>query len=240
MKRAIAAISVILLALGLIYVAMLLPPMGGLNNPTAVNVIPRYLERGVEEAGAENIVTGIILNYRGYDTMGEVTVIFSALAAVLAIVSREKKHHVQNQNNNATELSLATRATVRFLVPFILLFSVYTILHGDICPGGGFQGGAVIGASFIIFTTVFGLTESLRRIPAKMRISLEGTAVIGFFVVAFIGIIAGTNFLAYLLPGVTPAAQPVIRTLMFLLIEVGIGVGGAVIFTSILFALLKE
>ncbi len=240
MKRAITIASIALLAAGLVFIALMLPPMGEADSPTATNVIPRYLERGVEEAGADNIITGIILNYRGYDTMGEVTVIFSALAAVLAIVSRERLGNARGKDDEKTPPSPAIQATVRVLVPFILLFSVYTILHGDISPGGGFQGGAVIGASFIIFTTVFGLAESLRRIPAKLRVPLEGAAPITFFVIGLAGILVGASFLTYVLPGVSPATQPVIRTIMLLIIETGIGTGGAIIFTSILFALLKE
>ncbi len=241
MKNFVAMLFIGVLAVLLLYVVTLLPPMGNKDNPTNLNVIPRYLEHGEREAGTENIVTGILLNYRGYDTMGEVTVIFSALVAVLAVVSRGKKKalyaYVDRSN---VKSSVIVRVAVRFLVPFIILFSIYTILHGDVLPGGGFQGGAVIGASLIIFTIVFGLRESTRRIPARLRIPLEGSAVMTFFVIGILGIIGGANFLTYILPQVSAQIQPAVRTWMLLIMEVGIGVGGAMIFISILFALLRE
>lgn len=61
-----------------------MPPFGSPDNP-AVNEIPaRYLERGVEETGAVNITASVIADYRAYDTLGEVTVLFTAIAAVAA------------------------------------------------------------------------------------------------------------------------------------------------------------
>lgn len=240
MKRVITTVAVIILAIALMYAASFMPPMGNPDNPTARHVIPRYLEQGVEEAGAENIITGIILNYRGYDTNGEVTVIFAALLAVLAVLSREKRSYPAHTFTPAIKPSPAIVTTVRFMVPFIILFSIYTILHGDISPGGGFQGGAIIGGSLIAFTTVFGLDEALRRIPRRFRVLLEGSAVVMFIFVGLLGIALGANYLTFMLPGVPVNVQPVLRLIMLLFIEIGIGVGGAMIFTSILFALLKE
>ncbi|MFH0847072.1 MAG: hydrogen gas-evolving membrane-bound hydrogenase subunit E [Chloroflexota bacterium] len=238
MKRFITGFAILLLTGGLIYTVSLLPPMGEAVSPTRLNTIPRYLEHGVEEAGAENIITGIILNYRGYDTMGEVTVIFSALAAVLAVLGREKKSYPRH--SVSVSPTVATITTARFLVPFIILFSVYTILHGDVSPGGGFQGGAIIGASLVLFTTIFGFETAQSKIPRRLRVLLEGSAVIAFIFCGLLGLFAGTNFLTYILPGVPVTLQPVVRTVMLLLIEIGIGTGGAMIFTSIIFALLKE
>ena len=80
MKRAVAAIFLLGLVAILLYVVGSMPRMGDPDTPTATNVVPRYLELGEEETGAENAVTSVIINYRGYDTMGEVTVIFCALA----------------------------------------------------------------------------------------------------------------------------------------------------------------
>jgi multicomponent Na+:H+ antiporter subunit B len=241
LKKALAAVFIGLLVILLWYVVSQMPEMGDPGNPTNANTAPRYLQEGVEEGGAENIITGIILNYRGYDTMGEVSVIFSALAAVLAVVGRGKKKGQWAALDRAkVQPTYVIRSAVLFLVPMILLFSLYVMLHGDTSPGGGFQGGAVIGASLIIFTIIFGLTESIRRIPASFRIPLEGIAPFGFFTVGMVGILAGANFLTYILPPAAASVQPAVRTWMLEIIEIGIGVGGAIIFTSILFALLRE
>lgn len=239
MKNKLIAILISLLALALIYTATLLPPMGAPNNPSTQYIIPRYLEHGVEEAGGENIVTDVILNYRGYDTLGEVTVIFTALVAVLGVFSSKKKGSVF-RFNAPVDPSKIVSTTVILLVPFIMLFAIYTMLHGDVSPGGGFQGGAIIGASLIVFTTISGLPKSIIKIPDRFRISLEGTAPMIFILIGSIRLFFGVNFLTYMLPGIPLDGQAILRTTMFLLAEVAIGIGGAMIFTSILFTLLAE
>ncbi len=241
MKRLVSLLFIGALAILLLYVVSNMPGMGEDDVPTRQNVIPRYLERAESETGTENVITGVILNYRGYDTMGEVTVIFTGLAAVIAILGRERR----GKNYAYTDLSevassVIVRIAIVFLAPLILLFSFYTILHGDVSPGGGFQGGAIIGASLIIFTTIFGLWESTSRIPQKLRFPLEGAALLSFFTVGVIGIIGGGNFLTYMLPRLATSLQPAVRTWLTLLVEIGIGVGGAMVFISILFALLRE
>jgi len=66
-----------------------MPAFGSPDAPAYTHVVPRYLERCVEETGVGNIVTAIVVYYRGYDTFGEVTVIFTAGTAVIALLGRE-------------------------------------------------------------------------------------------------------------------------------------------------------
>ncbi len=61
-----------------------MPVFGALDNPAFNEVPRRYLEQGVEETGAVNIVSSVIIDYRAFDTMGEATVLFVAIAAVIA------------------------------------------------------------------------------------------------------------------------------------------------------------
>ncbi|MEW5783881.1 MAG: hydrogen gas-evolving membrane-bound hydrogenase subunit E [Bacillota bacterium] len=61
-----------------------MPPFGEPGNPDYNEIPQRFLERGVTETGAVNVVSGIILDYRAFDTFGEVTVLFTAIAAVVA------------------------------------------------------------------------------------------------------------------------------------------------------------
>jgi multicomponent Na+:H+ antiporter subunit B len=241
MKRILALVFMAALLVLLLYVVASLPPMGDAENPTATHVIPRYLEDAAEETHAQNVVTGIILNYRGYDTMGEVTVIFCALAAVLAVLGREKRGKIYAYvDRSGVKSSVIVKTMVRFLVPFIILFSIYTILHGELSPGGGFQGGAIVGGSMIIFTTIFGLYESSERIPQKLRVPLEGAAVITFFVVGVLGLVGGGNFLTYAWPNIAESLQPSVVVWLTVLVEIGIGLGGAMVFTSILFSMIRE
>jgi multicomponent Na+:H+ antiporter subunit B len=65
-----------------------LPPWADPDQPASVHVSPRYIERGVEETGVPNIVTAGLADYRGYDTLFETAVIFTAGVAVLMILRR--------------------------------------------------------------------------------------------------------------------------------------------------------
>lgn len=241
MKRALSLAFIAALAVLLLYVVANMPEMGDPESPTRTHVVPRYLEKAEEETRCSNAITGIILNYRGYDTMGEVTVIFCALAAVLAVLGREKGGRMRSYvDRSAVGPSAIVRTMVRFVVPFTLLFSAYTIMHGELSPGGGFQGGAVVGASAIVFTTIFGLWEASRRIPLKLRSALEGSAVIAFFIVGALGLIGGGNFLTYAWPDIAANLRPAVVLWLTVFVEIGIGLGGAMVFISILFAMIRE
>ena len=93
MRRTLTLALLVLASVPLLYAVAQLPPVGSVQNPTYTHVASHYLEKGSEETGCENIVTAIILNYRGYDTHGEVTVIFTAMMAVFGVllVSRTAK-----------------------------------------------------------------------------------------------------------------------------------------------------
>lgn len=241
MRRAALLLALAAIGLMLLYAVGKMPPMGNPGNPDKTHVAPRYLERGEEEAGAKNIVTGVILNYRGYDTMGEVTVIFSALCAVVAILDREKRGRSRSAlDASKVKPSVILRTVVRFSVPIILFFAIYMMLHGENSPGGGFQGGAIIGASVILFAIAFGLPRSTLRFNLKARVVLESSAMVAFLAMGFIGMGFGLNFLTYILPGLSPHNAETVRMLMLTVIEVGIGVGGGVIFTSIMLSMFRE
>ena len=78
--------AVILAGGALIYAAGGLPVFGDLDSPAARHVSPRYIEKGLSETGAHNLVTGVIVDYRGYDTLGETVVILTAGLACLLIL----------------------------------------------------------------------------------------------------------------------------------------------------------
>jgi multisubunit Na+/H+ antiporter MnhB subunit len=83
---------VLILILGYIMAGfvMQMPPIGSPDSPAYTHIIPRYLEKSVEETGATNIVTSILLDYRAYDTLGEATVLFTAALAILSLTGENE------------------------------------------------------------------------------------------------------------------------------------------------------
>ena len=154
-----------------------LPPFGAADNPYNNEVSTRYIEKGLEETGAVNMVTGMILDYRAFDTFGESTVLFTAACTVLILLKLNEhsdgkpsqawleaeyddRHH---EPKNDQILQMAAKV----LVPVILLFGVYIILNGHISPGGGFSGGAVMGAGLILYLNAFGFQKTERFFTYK-------------------------------------------------------------------------
>lgn len=68
-----------------------MPPTGDAQSPAALHVSPRYIEQGFEETGVPNMVTAVLADYRSFDTLGEVTVIFTGALAVMLILRTERK-----------------------------------------------------------------------------------------------------------------------------------------------------
>ncbi len=242
MKKAVALVFTCALAVLLLYVVALLPPMGDADNPTNRHVAPRYLEQGEQEAGTRNFVAAVILNYRAYDTMGEVAIFSAALAGIFAVlgVGRRRIGSAAFLDRSGVSFSVVSKTAAVLLIPLIILFSLYVIVYGMDLPGGGFQGGAAIGAGVMIATVAFGFRAAQSRITHSMRIMLEGTGISAFFLIGTAGVISGASFLTYALPPLSGELQTTVRTAMLLIVQFGIGIKVGVICTSILFALLRE
>ncbi|MBN42766.1 MAG: cation:proton antiporter [Alphaproteobacteria bacterium] len=78
----------------LVYGTLDLPPFGQPDNPQNLHVAPYYLENSIEETKSPNVVTAVLASYRGFDTLGEVAVIFSAGIGVLILLSRRRRREM--------------------------------------------------------------------------------------------------------------------------------------------------
>ena len=91
-RRPIAALLIVAATgAALLYATVDMPPFGAAGNPIHVNVAPRYINDSPEEIGIPNMVTSVLTNYRGYDTLGETTVIFTAGIGVLALLGGRRR-----------------------------------------------------------------------------------------------------------------------------------------------------
>ena len=146
-----------------------LPPVGAADNPASNEVAAKYIEDGLQDTGAVNIVTGMILDYRAFDTFGESNVLFIATCTVLILLRSDRKkdkrqsaaEQRREQHYEPKDDSILQRVTF-LLFPVIVIYGIYVILNGHISPGGGFSGGAIIGAGLILYANAFGF-EKLNR-----------------------------------------------------------------------------
>lgn len=170
------AVSV-LVCLAMIAVMLLtvsyLPPFGDPSNPANNEVPQRYIEQGVEETGVLNIVTAMILDYRAFDTFGEAAVLFMSVSAIVMILRREKEEVMQSILNTRPfepRKDQIFMMVAQYLIPCVLLFGIYIAVNGHLSPGGGFSGGALLGAGLILWSSALGF-ESTARFMTERRFS---------------------------------------------------------------------
>ncbi len=176
--KTIGLIIVVLAGGLLLYATRDFPPWGDPTAPASLHVSPRYLEKAIEETAVPNVVTAVLADYRGFDTMFETMVIFCAGIACFGLLrvfkgpaeNRYYRHiptgvtlHVldgrdipespdgfERIDTQWTPYDLIIKTVCRLLIPFVQLFALYVIAHGHHSPGGGFQGGVILGASIIL------------------------------------------------------------------------------------------
>jgi multicomponent Na+:H+ antiporter subunit B len=237
----------------LIYTAADFPAWSDPASPASTYLSPYFIEKTMEDTSVPNIVTAVLADYRGFDTMFETTVIFSAgvVCFFLLRISRREEPEARYYRHVLTGVTiqlkegykippsadfeqidafwtppdLIIKTVCRILIPFIQLFALYVIAHGHHSPGGGFQGGVILGASVILFAISHDLRTSVRRISEKL---------IGIFCAVGVLIYAGTgalclllklNFLDYsALAGLLHVDPVTARSHGILIVEIGVGI----------------
>ncbi len=90
---------------------------------------------------------------------------------------------------------LIVRNVSRMIIPFIQLYGLFVIFHGHISPGGGFPGGAILGASIVLYTLAFGAEKGHQKMPHSISKWLESGAIIFYMMIGMVGIFTGYVFL---------------------------------------------
>lgn len=125
------------------------------------------------------------------------------------------------------------------MIPFIQLFSLYVIFHGASGPGGGFQGGVIFGASFILYAVAFDMKRGEKRLPESVNTILSS---LGIFIFAGIGVLCvllSSGLAQYLNYGFLPFTSHFEknRALGIELVEIGIGITVMAIIASVFYDL---
>ena len=175
-------------------------------NPDSNEVSARYIERGLQETGAVNIVTGMILDYRAFDTFGESNVLFVATITVMILLrSAPGQEEEANQLVPGRE-DVILMKVAGLLVPVILIFGVYVILNGHLSPGGGFSGGTIIGAGLILYVNAFGFARIQRFFTERTYKTICFCALTFYCLAKSYSFFTGANHLESGIPLGTPGA----------------------------------
>ncbi len=203
-----AVVFCIGLASLLLYTVSYLPKTGAANRPANNEVPARYIEKGLQETGAVNIVTGMILDYRAFDTFGESNVLFVATVTVLILLHAKKNSKGEEEQENdrifEPKNDAILQAGARILVPVIILFGIYIVLNGHLSPGGGFSGGAVIGAGLILYLNAFGFRKTEKLFTEKVYKWVSFSALTTYCLAKSYSFFTGANHLESHIPLGTP------------------------------------
>lgn len=203
------AVIICLFLIGLLlYVVSYLPKTGNPTNPDNNVVAERYIEEGLTETGAMNIVSGMILTYRAFDTFGETNVLFIATCCVMVLLMVDdavlKRQEAKNDRRYEPKNDAILQGTAFILCPIIFIFGIYIILNGHLSPGGGFSGGAIIGAGLILYVSAYGFKKTQRFFNEHIYKIAKITALLMYGVIGSYFYFTGANGIDNHIPLGTP------------------------------------
>lgn len=177
------------------------------------------LLQAAEELGAANIVTSVVLGYRGIDTLGEIAILFTAATATSLVLSSMSDQSSSRADNSDGGTILASSASLFF--PLLVTVGLYIILHGHLTPGGGFQGGVILAAAFFLPL----LAVPGRGVNHSGLALVEGFSGATFILIGIIALFQGKAFLQPLFGHGEMGSLLSAGSLPLLYIAVGLKVG---------------
>lgn len=142
------------------------------------------------EEGVANAVTSVVVYFRGFDTLGEIAVLFIAALGIGLMLSAHSKV------SDKEESSFILKKASKLLFPVIMLFGVYVMVYGHLSPGGGFQGGVIIASAVLLLL----ISDQHFEVPHAVISALETFAGISYVLIGLIGLIVLDRFLGNFLP----------------------------------------
>ncbi len=251
----------------LFFISFDFPSWGDALSPASRHVSPYYIEHSLEDTSVPNIVTAVLADYRGFDTLFETAVIFSAGLACffLVRVSERQVPAARFYRHLATGITFRIEKggrlpegtgeferidslwvpydviigmTCRLVVPFIQLFALYVIAHGHHSPGGGFQGGVIFGAAIILFAISTNLRRTLKRMSERSSALLSSLGVLIYAGTGLLCLFMGAGFLNYrALAAILGVDQVAARSDGILIVESGVGIAVAAVMVWIYYNL---
>ncbi len=210
--------------------------IGSIENPETVAAY--YLDKSPNDLKVANTITAVVVNFRGFDTLGEVSVLFLAATGLASILYRkEEEEEEENIRHISHRLNLPSSSLVqtgaKILFPLIIVLGIYVFIHGHLTPGGGFQGGAIIATGFLLMLVSYKGFETNH----KVMVWLESLAGLGFVGVGVFGLVKYGSFLQN--TGWTGNLNDLISGGLIPLIYIFVGIKVATELTNILDILLN-
>ena len=188
---------------------------------------------GVMQRHALNVATAINFDYRGFDTLIEEYILFTAVAGVTLLFREQLRPHERIGRDPDVERPMAPPSDgigwlAYGLLPVGTMFEIYLAIHGQLTPGGGFQAGAIVASTFVLIYLGLGYTTMSRFMPREFADACESIGASGYALVGVATAIASGVFLTNVLRlGTTGSLLsagtiPVINLCVFLEVSFGL------------------
>lgn len=226
----IKKISLIVMLGGVLYLFI----QSMIELPEIYNAFGRdfFLNNGLNDTGSTNLVTGIYLDYRLFDSIFEAGILLVAVSGVMWI----SQHDIEEKNANfmidkykTPELFITFS---RLLYPIMLMFGLYVIINGHTSPGGGFQGGAIVATAILILYYI----DITKTIKVNKILTIEKFLFIGLVLISTISIFTkdGALFTNFMSVGATTELKSIYLMILNILIGAKVALGLVAIFTAFL------
>jgi multicomponent Na+:H+ antiporter subunit A len=178
------------------------------TSETAPRLRAYFAEFGPTLGHGRNIVNVILVDFRAFDTLAEITVLATAAIGVRALLGLSTSGNAGQERVHPVD-SPIFRTAARLLMPLLLLFAVFLLLRGHNEPGGGFVGGLIAAAAFALYAIAFGVQRAQQALLVK-PLTLLGAGLLIALLSGLPAVLRGRPFLSALwaagpLPLGTPA-----------------------------------
>jgi multicomponent Na+:H+ antiporter subunit B len=216
--RFLAMTIIVALTTILLYCGLDLALYGDIATEAHMRINQYFLTNTGTEIGAPSFVAAILASYRGYDTLGETTVIFAAAMAVALSLPGANGEGATQFNKISSEAYSSPVLTIitKFIAPFIIFLGIYVQLNGEISPGGGFQAGAILASILIGLSFV---SDKYRPSLNQLKI-LTTLGLLIYATTGLIPILLGARYLDYYILASNPHMA---QQIGILIIELGVG-----------------
>jgi len=143
-----------------------------------------------EKEGVANVVTTVVVYFRGFDTLGEIAVLFIASLGVGLMLHSNTQCTLKAESN----FMLQTASTLLF--PLIILFGIYVMVYGHLSPGGGFQGGVIIASGVLLLL----ISHKNFEVPHTVIVAFETFAGVSYVLIGLMGLLLLDTFLGNFIP----------------------------------------
>ncbi len=208
-------VASLVFGVGLAFLLLVIGGQLAFGNPP-MRVGAEILGVAGSQVGAANIITAVVLGYRGIDTLGELSILFAAATAAGLVLGHRRADAPRDPPGG-----LILRAGADLLFPLLLVVGFYVIVHGHLTPGGGFQGGVILAAAFFVAV----LADPARSLSHGLIAWIEGLAGASFILIGIWALVEEGTFLAPMLSKGVMGQILSAGTLPLLYLAVGLKVG---------------